>query len=227
MLQNWSDWFLVQEVQTLDAPWISSYSADCRGMHHTLIITANVRGSLATGSRGLSRHTNIHTRTITHTCTQKHATSTATRLSCKCICMHICVCVCYKVSLCVDVYLLLSIFLISQIGPGFCLRRRKQREGWCAALCCSCPSHTSAHTHPLTLSFSKVTSTDSVLILMWPLMSFKSNCPPTWCPRTHTRTWIHSPSLLYFSWCHFWWRQIRTLSQVMSNLQSSWGRWTY
>lgn len=61
-----SSWFLVHEVLSPDASLVSSYSAHCREMHHTLIITANVRGCLAEGRHGLSRH--IHTETCQPHC---------------------------------------------------------------------------------------------------------------------------------------------------------------
>lgn len=52
VLQFWSNWIP-------DPCWVSSYWARCRKMHHTLIITSNVRGSLAAGRHGFSRRSSL------------------------------------------------------------------------------------------------------------------------------------------------------------------------
>lgn len=123
--QNWYNWFLGQRVQSADPFWISSYSADCREMHQTLIITANVRGSLAIGMHSLLKYLHVntnheHAETPNHHC--QNATSQSsyphTRLSTS-----------QKVIF--RVWALLSSFLISQNGPEFRLRQRKR---WCSVL---------------------------------------------------------------------------------------------
>lgn len=126
-------------------------SADCIEMHHTLITTANVRGTLATGRHGLSGHR--HT-TWARRSTQKHANKTAPRLSPSayvCTFVYVFVFRGELVSDCVSPYITQRFFLISQIGLEFCLGHRKQREGWWCALWCSCPSHISTHTLTLFL----------------------------------------------------------------------------
>lgn len=136
----------------------------------------------------------------THTSTWKHPNTTATRLSTQ-IYMHVCVCVCLKGEFvcereCLHItqhFFFFFSFLISRIGPGFCLGRRRQRERWCSVLCCYCLSHTDAHTHTrlnththTDVCFSKVSAEQTVLLLMWLPASFKWNCPQTWYPDTFT-----------------------------------------
>lgn len=141
-------------------------------MHHTLIITANVRGSLATGRHGLSRRTHNKS-TQKNTPTPRPQGDPAEHASAYlCVLVlkgeRVCVCGCERL------HVTQQFFLISQIGPGLCLRRRRQREGWCSALLCAvvclCPSHTDAHTHTHWLCFLK----DWMLLFMWPLMSFNN-----------------------------------------------------
>lgn len=74
----------VQEVLSPDQYWVSSCSAHCREMHHTLIITSNVRGSLAAGKHGLWRYTRAHT--------QRASLSQSCLMVC--IYAHLYVCVC-------------------------------------------------------------------------------------------------------------------------------------
>lgn len=88
-----------------------------------------------------------------HLSTWRHPNTTATRLSTR-IYMHVCVCVCLKGEFvcereCLHItqHFFFPFFLISRIGPGFCLGQRRQRERWCSVLCCYCLSHTDAHTH--------------------------------------------------------------------------------
>lgn len=131
MLHNWSNWFVAQEMLSPDASWVSSYSALCRGnasyLHH------NYKCQRKFGYR---QTWPLKTNTCTQNkCTQKCGDTTATRLSCN-ACVSTfrgnlvcgCGCVCLHVTQ--------HFFLISQIGPGFCRRQRKQREGCCSVLCC-------------------------------------------------------------------------------------------
>lgn len=85
-----------------DASWVSGYSTDCREMHHTLIITANVRGSLATGRHGLSRRThNMSTQKNTPTPRpQGDPAEHASAYLCSLVLKGERVCVCADVSAC-------------------------------------------------------------------------------------------------------------------------------
>ncbi len=136
-----------------DASWVSSYSADCGEMHHTLIITANVRGSLAAGRHGLSGRAQERVKTPKH---HRH------KVILSWIYMHICLCVCVLegefACWCECLHITQLFFLISQIGPGCCLGQKRQREGvvFCAVLLLPV-THicTHTHTHMLTSVFQK------------------------------------------------------------------------
>lgn len=126
-------------------------------MHHTFIITANVRGSLAAGRHNLSGCTN-------KTCTQKHANA-ARRLS-RSAQTHVC--------------LLKGNFVCG----CECLNVTLQGES-CAALLLlpvtlKC-THVHAGRHAV---FKGDCSKDSGHIKRKTLMSFKSNCPPASCAET-------------------------------------------
>lgn len=141
-------------------------------MHHTFIITANVRGSLAAGRHNLSGCTN-------KTCTQKHANA-ARRLSRSAqthVCLlkgnFVCGCECS------------AFFLIVWNWDRFLPSAKKSQGESCAALLLlpvtlKC-THVHAGRHAV---FKGDCSKDSGHIKRKTLMSFKSNCPPASCAET-------------------------------------------
>lgn len=91
---------------------------------------------------------------------------------------------------------LLSIFLITEIGPGFCLKENCGKGGGAAELCVVSTSHPEEHRYSCrkehALSLKGGLKAHSDLLLIGPLISLKSNCPLTWCQDTHLHAHTHT-----------------------------------
>lgn len=176
-------------------------------MHHTFIITANVRGSLAAGRHDLSGCTN-------KTCTQKHANA-ARRLS-RSAQTHVCLLKGNFVCGCECLNVTQHFFLIVWNWDRFLPSAKKNQGESCAALLVlpvtlKC-THVHAGRHAV---FKGDCSKDSGHIKRKTLMSFKSNCPPASCAETRrcAHTFQHT---LFYSPRHCWWSQIRTQSATLA-----------